>query len=296
MENKGCCVLNDVDLWQFNTMKVHSNAHRLILPYSFDGLVELCKSYSHTNEMIIIGRASNTIFSKEEYDTDIVCTSLFNLIRLDSGKIYAQCGASLSDLAWFARDKGLAGYEFLEDIPGSVGGALVMNAGTHDGMISDLVYSVRIFDFCKKEIVEISNKELENWWGARKSYFQSHDCCIIDCVLNTFNVDDPDKIMERMLEIKQKRYKKQPREYPSAGSVFKRPFSEGEPVYVWKLLEQAGLRGYMIGGAQVSQKHPGFIINADNCTGNDLVSLLEHCKQKIKEEFGIILEEEWKIV
>lgn len=296
MDNKGYCVLNNVDLWKFNTMRVHATAHRLFLPYTLDGLVEVCANYSHANEMIVIGKASNTIFSKEEYDTDILCTNLVNFIGFDNGKIYAQCGASLNELAWFARDKGVAGCEFLEDIPGSVGGALVMNAGTYDNMISDLVCSVRIYDFAKRKIVELSREELELSWGSRKSYFQDNDCCILDCVLETGKADDPDLIMERMLEIKQKRYKKQPREYPSAGSVFKRPFSSGEPIYVWKLLEQAGLRGYMLGGAQISQKHPGFIINADNCTGKDLVALLEHCKQTVNEQFGISLEEEWKIV
>ncbi len=296
MENKGYCILNNVDLWQFNTMKVHSNACRLVLPYTSDGLVEFCKSHSSAEDFITIGKGSNTIFSKNEYDIPVLCTNLINQMAFENGRIFAQCGVSLNDLAWFARDKGIAGCEFLEDIPGALGGALCMNAGTHDGTISELVYSVRIYDFVKREIVELSRDELAPHWDSRKSYFQAHDCCVIDCVIETGKIDDPDSIMEKMLETKRKRYKKQPREYPSAGSVFKRPFTDGEPIYVWKLLEEAGLRGYLLGGAQVSQKHPGFIINADNATGKELVSLLDLCKKEVKEKFGIILEEEWKIV
>lgn len=296
MNNKEYCVLKNVDLWQFNTMKIHSNAQELILPYTVNGLIDFCKSHTSAKEFIIIGKASNTIFSKSNYSISITCTNLVNLLAFNGGKIYAQCGASLNDLAWFARDKSVAGCEFLEDIPGSVGGALYMNAGTHDGTISEIVYSVRVYDFKSHKIIELAREELAPYWGSRKSYFQEHDCCVLDCVIETGSCDDPDTIMERMLEIKQKRYKKQPREYPSAGSVFKRPCSSGEPIYVWKLLEEAGLRGYSIGGAQVSQKHPGFIINADNSTGKDLVMLLELCKKKIKDKFGIILEEEWKIV
>lgn len=296
MENKGYCVLNNVDLWQFNTMKVHANARELILPYTADGLVGFCQSRTSAKDFIIIGKGSNTIFSKNEYDTTIMCTNIVNQISFKDGRIYAQCGVSLNDLAWFAHNKGVAGCEFLEDIPGSVGGALCMNAGTHEGTISELVYSVRIYDFTERTTVELSRDELKQYWGSRKSYFQEHDCCVIDCVLETGKYDDPDSIMEKMLETKHKRYKKQPREYPSAGSVFKRPCTDGEPVYVWKLLEEAGLRGYLLGGAQVSQKHPGFIINADNATGEELVALLNLCKKEVKGKFGIILEEEWKIV
>lgn len=296
MDNKECCVLNNVDLWQFNTMKVHSNACELILPYTVDGLVDFCKSRTSADDFITIGKGSNTIFSKKEYDETIMCTNLVNMLSFDSGKIYAQCGASLCDLAWFARDKGVAGCEFLEDIPGSVGGALYMNAGTHEGTISDLIYSVRVYDFDKYEAVELSKNEIAEFWGSRKSYFQQHNCCILDCVIETGRIDGPDSIMEKMLETKRKRYLKQPREYPSAGSVFKRPASSGEPIYVWKLLEEAGLRGYSVGGAQVSDKHPGFIINADNSTGEDLIKLLNLCKNEVKEKFGITLEEEWKIV
>lgn len=296
MEDKGYCILNNVDLWQFNTMKVHANARELVLPYTSQGLVAFCESYASAEDFITIGKGSNTIFSKNEYDTTVLCTNLVNRLAIEDGRIFAECGVSLNDLAWFARDKGIAGCEFLEDIPGSVGGALCMNAGTHDGTISELVYSTRIYDFAKCEIVELSRDELAPHWDSRKSYFQVHDCCVIDCVIETGKLGDPDSIMEKILETKKKRYKKQPREYPSAGSVFKRPCTDGEPVYVWKLLEEAGLRGHLLGGAQVSQKHPGFIINADNATGKELVSLLDLCKKEVKEKFGIILEEEWKIV
>ena len=288
--------LNNVDLYAYNSMRIHSNAECLYLPYTIEGLIQLCEKFSSSEEMVIIGKGSNTIFASENYSKPIVCTILLSGIDYIDRKFSTQCGLTLSELAWFAMEKSVCGYEFLEDIPGTVGGALLMNAGTYDDAISQLVDEVVVYDFAYRKVRKLVADELRMSWGKRKSYFQNTDCCILECVLNAEISGNYMEILDKMLETKRKRYVKQPREYPSAGSVFKRPFSEGEPVYVWKLLEQAGLRGYMIGGAQVSQKHPGFIINADNCTGNDLVLLLEHCKQKIKEEFGIILEEEWKIV
>ncbi len=296
MINSDYCVLHNVDLHAFNSMRIHSNAENFYLPYTIDGLIEVCREFSSVKDMLIIGKGSNTIFSEKSYTMPIVCTNMLNIAEKTDKSFIVQSGVTLSELAWFAQGKGVAGYEFLEDIPGSVGGALFMNAGTYDDTISQLVETVKVYDFLTESEKEITSDELKKHWGKRKSYFQQSDCCILECRMKADMIGDSAEILEKMLELKKSRYIKQPREYPSAGSVFKRPDANGKSVYVWKLLEEAGLRGYCIGGAQVSDKHPGFIVNRNNGTGEDFVELLNLCKMRVKELFGIELEEEWRIV
>ena len=297
MNNSGFCVLHGVDLHSFNSMRIHSNAENFYLPYTTDGMVEVCRLFESINDFILIGKGSNTIFSKESYDVPVVCTNMLDICEISGKEFVVQGGVTLSRLAWFAQEKGVAGYEFLEDIPGSVGGALFMNAGTYEDTISQLVADVKIYDFSEKRAVRLTSDDLSQFWGKRKSYFQQTDCVVLECRLKADIIDDRTEILEKILKIKKERYLKQPREYPSAGSVFKRPKADSEqPVYVWKLLEEVGLRGYSVGGAQVSVKHPGFIVNTGNAVGKDFVDLLNLCKEKVKNEFGTELEEEWRIV
>lgn len=296
MINSDYCVLHNVDLYAFNSMRIHSNAESFYLPYTTNGLIEICRQFISGKEMLIVGKGSNTIFSKNNYAMPVVCTNMLNIAEKADKSFVVQSGMTLNELAWLAQEKGVTGYEFLEDIPGSVGGALFMNAGTYDDTISQLVETVKIYDFTSKSVKEIGSDELEEYWGKRKSYFQQADCCILECRLKADMFGDRADILEKMLDIKKARYSKQPREYPSAGSVFKRPYANGKSVYVWKLLEDVGLRGYSVGGAQVSEKHPGFIVNRNNGTGEDFIELLNLCKSKVKEMFDIDLEEEWRIV
>lgn len=293
--NKGYCELNDVDLKNFNTMQISSIAKQFYIPYTYDGFLKLTKRFAEKS-VIILGKGSNTIFSSPEYDKPIICTVLYNRLNFEDGYLVAESGTTLSQLAWFAQGKGIANYEFLEDIPGSLGGALYMNAGTYDDSISNLVFSVTVYDCDINKVVELTKEELNQYWGKRKSYFQEHNCFILKCKLIADSVNNPEDILNKILEIKKKRYLKQPREYPNAGSVFKRPYVDGQPRYVWQLLTDCGLCGYANGGAQISKKHPGFIINTNNCTGEDITGLLSVCKTAVKEKFGITLEEEWKII
>lgn len=289
-------LLKNVDLCKYNTMKVHSNAEQLYLPYTALGLIQLCERFLNISEMLILGKGSNTIFASKKYHKPIICTNLLSNLEYRNGKFIVQCGTTLSELAWYAMEKSVCGYEFLEDIPGSVGGALFMNAGTYNDTISQLVNSVTVYDFEQRNVCTLTEKELLPYWGKRESYFQSNNCCILECTLKADSIGEQADILDRMLEIKKNRYAKQPREYPNAGSVFKRPHIDGKPIYVWELLEKVGLRGYRVGGACVSEKHPGFIVNIDDCSGEELMTLLEHCKVKVKEKFDIELEEEWRII
>lgn len=245
---------------------------------------------------IILGKGSNTIFQHEIVETPVIITDLMRSIEFRNNSIICDCGVSLSSLSWFALEHSITGFEFLEDIPGAVGGGLYMNAGTYEDTIGKLVDSVLIYDSERKETRTIQRDELSMGWGKRESCFQHNPWFIIQCCFKATERKEYDQILSVMLETKEKRYLKQPREYPSAGSVFKRPYVNGEPKYVWKLLDEAGLRGYRIGGAQVSEKHPGFIINADNASGQDVVDLMNHCKETVMNVFGIEIEEEWKII
>ncbi len=296
MSNQEYFEINNIDLYRFNSMRLHANAERLFMPHTVAGLVELCRKFAFAERFTVIGKGSNTIFVSENYSRPIVCTDLLDEIKYKDGRIIASCGVTLSQLAWFALEKSVSGYEFLEDIPGSVGGALFMNAGTYKDTIAQLVSSVTVFDFVSGEVCNLSAEKLEKFWGKRASYFSQNNCCILECELNADTIGDYESILEKMLETKKSRYLKQPREFPNAGSVFKRPKTDGEPVYVWKLLEDVGLRGYAVGCARVSDKHPGFIVNDGNCTGKDIEALLRLCKERVKENFGIELTEEWEII
>ena len=295
-DEKGYSILHDMDLKQFNSMRIHANAEILYIPFTREGLVAVCRKLSNNPKTIWIGKGSNIIFQKENYDSPMVSTVMLSDIQYNEGLFQVGCGTPLSELAWYALAKGITGYEFLEDIPGSVGGALCMNAGTYDDTISDFVDSVEVYNRKTDSCVILSANELKPFWGKRKSYFSSGDCIIISCCLRADCFEKPSTIMDKMMEIKKKRYEKQPREYPSAGSVFKRPYVNGEPRYVWKLLSETGMRGFRVGDAQVSEKHPGFIVNVDNCSGSDVITLLNICKNKVLEKYNIHLEEEWMIL
>ena len=288
-------IAHDFSLKPYNSMRIDAEAETIYMPYTTKGVIELfekCSDYGFQ----IIGNGSNIIFAKKKYASPIVLTHLLNRLSFEGDSIVAQCGVSLSALSWFALEKSVSGYEYLEDIPGSVGGALFMNAGTYENCIGDQVHTVTVYDFTEKKVMELSGHDLRSYWGRRNSYFQHHHTFIIECALDTKAKGDYLKILETMLEIKKKRYAKQPREYPSAGSVFKRPYIHGEPRYIWQLMDEAGLRGYRIGDAQVSEKHPGFIVNVGEATGKDVVALMNYCKDTIKKKFDITINEEWEIL
>ncbi len=293
MERK-YCIAKNICLKPYNTMGIEAWSEIFCVPFSINDIITILDDYN--DNAIIIGSGSNTIFQEKKYTIPIISTIGMNKIEYNNCKIIVDSGVTLSRLAWFALEHHITGFEYLEDIPGSVGGALFMNAGTYEESISDKVESIIIFDYEDKQVKELTQEQLLPNWGRRQSYFQHHPCFIIKAVLEANSTGDYEGILDKMLDIKKKRYLKQPREYPSAGSVFKRPYVNGEPRYIWKLFDEAGLRGFRIGDAQVSEKHPGFIVNVGNATGKDIVDLMNHCKQVVFDKYGIRIEEEWKIV
>lgn len=293
--NKEYVTINRFSLKQFNTMGIEACAETAYFPFTIQGCQQVLRDL-HEDKPIILGKGSNTIFRHTNIERPVIITDLMRNAEFKNDLIICECGVSLSELSWFALEHSVTGFEFLEDIPGAVGGGLYMNAGTYENSIGELAESVLVYDMSGNEIRTIQRDEMSLGWGKRDSCFQHSPWFILQCCFRATEQKEYDQILTEMLETKRKRYLKQPRNYPNAGSVFKRPYVNGEPRYIWKLLDEAGLRGYRIGGAQVSEKHPGFIVNTGNATGQDVVNLMNHCKKTVMNIFGIEIEEEWKIV
>lgn len=281
-------------LKQYNTLKIDATAELMVLPINMTGVQEVFEKYVKKN-IIIIGRGSNVLFSQDYYDENYVFVNfkLMDNMEYKNGRIYVEAGASLSSLSWYAIENNIKGFEFLEDVPGSVGGAIIMNAGTYEDTIGQLVEEVTYYDIAENRVItDIVSKED---FGRRKSKWTNDNIVVISCVL-TAETGDYIEALEKLLKIKKKRYLKQPRNYPNAGSVFKRPTLNGEDYYVWKLFEELGLRGYKKNDAMISEKHPGFIVNTGNAKSDDILFLINLAKNEVKSKFGITLELEWKII
>ncbi len=233
----------------------------------------------------VAGNGSNLLVSDEGYDGAILhIGDGFNGIRIGEEKITAQAGALLGRTASAALEHSLTGLEFASGIPGSVGGGVVMNAGAYDGEMSQVVSQVRGFTVEGRE-VEFANKELH--FGYRNSLLKQEKIVVTE-VEFTLSGGMRKEISARMADFAERRRVKQPLEYPSAGSTFKRP----EGYFAGKLIMDAGFRGYSVGGAQVSEKHCGFIINRGGATTADIRQLMREVQERVKEQFGVELEPE----
>ena len=239
---------------------------------------------------ITIGRGSNMLFPDEgDHGVVIEIGSGMNEIEYSgAGKIRAQAGALLSAIASEAARHSLTGFEFAGGIPGTLGGAVVMNAGAYGGEIKDCIVSARVMDSAGNESI-LSREQLE--LGYRTSVIQSRGDLVLEAEFQ-FETGDPREIRERMKELNAKRRDKQPLEFASAGSTFKRP--EGH--FAGKLIEDAGLRGYRIGDAQVSEKHCGFVVNRGHATAKEVLAVICDVQKKVLESSGVKLEPEVKII
>ena len=233
----------------------------------------------------ILGNGSNLLVSDKGYDGAIISTDKFTDIRLEDEKtIYAEAGVKNSAIAAFARDNSLTGFEFAAGIPGSLGGAVIMNAGAYGGEMKLIVKEVRALS-PQGEIIRLDNEALR--FDYRTSALKGKDFIVISALLE-LEKGDKDEISARMNELALKRKEKQPLEYPSAGSTFKRP----EGYFAGKLIEDSGLRGYTVGGAMVSDKHCGFVINKGEATSKDIYTLILNVQNTVYEKFGVRLEPE----
>lgn len=280
----------DFPLSSITSFKIGGNASFVIYPTTIDELASLsafCSSVSIPS--IVIGNGSNLLFSDSGYEGAVIVTTQIKDIKISGASVTVGCGASLTHLASVVSEHSLTGLEFAYGIPGTVGGAVYMNAGAYGGEIKDVCVSVTVYDSESGEIYDVKSEECG--FGYRVSVFQNGDKIILGARLILADGDKAD-ITEKMSSLMQQRIDKQPLNYPSAGSVFKR-----YPGYfAGKLIEEAGLKGYTIGGAQVSEKHAGFIINIGNATASDVLSLIDYIRNVIKENVGIVLETEIKYI
>lgn len=236
----------------------------------------------------VIGRGSNLLVSDKGIDGVVMeISDLFHDIRVEGNHIIARSGAALTAVAAAARDAGLSGMEFAAGIPGTLGGGIYMNAGAYGGEMKDIVTSVRVLQGL--QLREFSNEEMH--FAYRHSRCNEEKLIILEATLS-LTPGDRDEISARMRELNAKRREKQPLEYPSAGSTFKRP----EGYFAGKLIQDAGLSGYSVGDAQISEKHCGFVINRGHATSEDIYRLMMHVIAKVKLEFGVRMEPEVRLL
>ena len=250
--------------------------------------VEFCKE--NNVPYFVMGNGSNTIVRDGGYRGLILCIGrkMNSITHLGDNTIKVQSGAKLSAVAECAASEGIGGFEFLAGIPGNIGGALVMNAGAYGGEIKDLVVNVT---YIKDSVVHTAKGE-DLGFGYRKSFFMDNpDAIIIGAVLKGYSADEKD-IRNQMTEFLNKRSASQPLEYPSSGSFFKRP----EGYFAGKLIQDCGLKGYKKGGAAISEKHAGFVINLGDATCSDIQALMDHVKSCVQEQFGVTMEPEVRFI
>ena len=281
-------ILIDEPMSRHTTFRVGGPADFFVTPKAKEevrDVIRICKEAGMP--YYIIGNGSNLLVSDAGYRGVIVqIYKEMNEVKVEGDLVKAQAGALLSGIAAKALGAELSGFEFASGIPGTIGGACVMNAGAYGGEMKDVLEFVTVLTG-EGKIIELGRNELE--LGYRTSVIAKKGYIVLGAVLK-LERGDGEKIKTYMDELKEKRVTKQPLEYPSAGSTFKRP----EGYFAGKLIEDAGLRGFQVGGAQVSEKHCDFVINRDHATAADIMELMRQVQIRVKENSGVDLEPEVK--
>ncbi|MDF3002590.1 MAG: murB [Bacillota bacterium] len=281
----------DAPMKEYTSFKAGGTADLLIMPKDRDELVKALNVVSSSGaEHLIMGNGSNLLVKDGGYRGVIIRMGEgFQEVKTEGNRITAGAGALLSTVAREACNASLAGFEFASGIPGTVGGAVYMNAGAYDGEMSMIIESAEVLTKDGSRIFRLSKDELE--LSYRHSIFQrTGDILLNACFL--LKEGDQEKISDRIKELTARRTEKQPLSYPSAGSFFKRPHNH----FAGKLIQDAGLRGLSLGGAQVSELHSGFLINRGGATASDIVNLMEVIRSTVFENSGVLLEPEVRIV
>lgn len=270
------------------TFRIGGPAKYFVIPETKEEVKEIIACCKNADmPYYILGNGSNLLVSDKGYEGVVIqIFKNMNQITLDGDTITSQAGAILSSVANKALDAGLTGFEFAAGIPGTLGGACVMNAGAYGGEMKDVLVSVTVLT-PEGDFLTIPKEELE--LGYRTSIIAKKNYIVLEAKIK-LTKGEKEAIKARMDELKVQRTTKQPLEYPSAGSTFKRPVG----YFAGKLIQDAGLRGFQVGGAQVSEKHCGFVINKDQATAADVAELMRQVSLKVKEQFGVELEAEVK--
>lgn len=290
-EQKGCKVSLDAPLKNYTTFKIGGVCPAVIEINSQQALSALIKYCNDNNvRYLIIGKGSNMLCDDRGFDGVVlhIGADFAEIKMLDDEIISVEAGCSLIKLCRVALEHELSGLEFAYGIPGTVGGAVYMNAGAYGGEIKDVLQSVECVDKAGN-VHKLNADELD--LSYRHSIFHSNECVVTNAVFK-LKKGNKDEILAQMNDLMGRRKDKQPLEYPNAGSTFKRPVGQ----FAGKLIQDCGLKGFSVGGAMVSEKHSGFVINYDNATCKDVVSLIEQVQKKVQEETGYFLECEVKII
>lgn len=278
-------------LTDYNSYKINAKCHKAVFPETIEDIIDV---YKTEKKLVLIGSGSNIILAKEWYNSTFV---IFNgnfdgifIVDSDNYSLKAQAGCFTKTLSEYAQNLGWSGAEFLYDIPSSIGGAVVMNAGTKEGETKAILRCVKYYDLDEGEIKIQSVDELD--LGYRKSVFQFKENCVILEAEFQLKKGNKDKILADMIDSRNRRWLKQPRDMPNCGSVFKRPAGH----FVGPMIEDLGLKGFQIGGAQISEKHAGFIVNKGNASGRDILRLIAFIQRRVNQVYGVDLELEQRII
>ena len=283
-------ILFDEPMKNHTSFKIGGPADIMIIPKSEEDIVDAIKFLRENNiKYFIMGNGTNLLIKDTGIRGAVIkIADEYNKITINGDKINCEAGALLSNIGKYTLEKSLTGFEFASGIPGTVGGAITMNAGAYGGEMKDIVMCVKALDQ-NNNIIEIANKEMNFRYRGSK---------IVDEGLIVLSTDfqlkkgDESIIKEKMEDLANRRKSKQPLEYPSGGSTFKRP----EGYFAGKLIEDSGLRGLRYGDAQVSEKHCGFVINAGEANFEEVFTLIQTIQKIVKDEFGVFLETEIKII
>lgn len=277
------------DMSKHTSFKAGGKAKFYIKAKTVEDVINTVKISKENNiPIVVLGNGSNILFKDKEFNGVVLKIEL-DTLKIEENIITAEAGVKNAILGRKALDNNLQGFEFAAGIPGTIGGAIRMNAGAYGGEIKDIVQDVEYLDYEDLKIKKITNKECN--FEYRHSVFCENKNIILSA---TFKLENgiKEEIANRMNEFAKSRKEKQPLEYPSAGSTFKR----GTDFITAKLIDECGLKGYQIGGAQVSEKHAGFIINKENATAKDIIDLVEYVKKTVKEETGKSIDLEVEII
>lgn len=284
-------IVQEEMLAKHTSFRIGGAARRMAFPQNAEQLVLLLSFAIECGARpYVLGNGTNVLFPDEGVDRLVIGTrDMAQLTLLDGGRIRAGAGVPLARLATFACQNGLVGLEFAHGIPGSVGGGVCMNAGAYGGELAQVIESVSVL-FPDEGVRTLSGEEMA--FGYRRSLMTDHPDAVVLHAVFRLTEGDSAAIREKMDELMARRKASQPLEYPSAGSTFKRP--EGH--FAGRLIEEAGCKGLSIGGAQVSEKHAGFVINTGGATCADVLALMKEVQRRVKERSGVTLEPEVRVV
>ena len=287
----GAYVVENAPMSKYTSFKTGGNARVLIIPESAEtlaDLVKLCKKQGV--KPLVIGNGSNLLVTDKGIDGVVIKigSQMSSIELIGEDTVVCGAGAQLKSLCSFMLEHSLSGLEFAYGIPGTLGGAVYMNAGAYGGEIKDVLVSCTHID-SDGNIGELSGDALS--LGYRRSAYTDNGFTVVSAVLK-LKKGNADEIKAAMDDKLSRRRDKQPLEFPSAGSTFKRP----EGYFAGALIEECGLKGFTVGGAQVSEKHAGFVINKGGATSDDILKLIEHIQKTVYEKCGVLLEPEVKIV